>query len=326
MMRIDAYREKFDITIKNNLKLYLSFISTLFVSSNWSIKLKIHTEADLLKRLKIHINEEYEYIKTTYINSIEWQNIEDLDSDYLYTEFIWDDIKTERSLTSYEIQIKGWKFDKINEKEFLEELNDENKVINFIENFKDIKDKILLMRYFIKVIPKIESIIKYQKLIWLSGLEWKWLVKIDINDNELLELIQKILDRWIENFDFEDLALHKLVNLAELIDTRYFLSISAMRLMDKKYYSIDYKKLTANQIYEFWSAKMSIKFLEEPEYKIIFSNKNNIKYEYNNIKEIHINVEDIEELWNSFIYDSQENINYIETNIFRREVKKIIQK
>ena len=183
MMRIDAYREKFDITIKNNLKLYLSFISTLFVSSNWSIKLKIHTEADLLKRLKIHINEEYEYIKTTYINSIEWQNIEDLDSDYLYTEFIWDDIKTERSLTSYEIQIKGWKFDKINEKEFLEELNDENKVINFIENFKDIKDKILLMRYFIKVIPKIESIIKYQKLIWLSGLEWKWLVKIDINDN-----------------------------------------------------------------------------------------------------------------------------------------------
>ena len=96
--------------------------------------------------------------------------------------------------------------------------------------------------------------------------------------------------------------------------------------MDKKYYSIDYKKLTANQIYEFWSAKMSIKFLEEPEYKIIFSNKNNIKYEYNNIKEIHINVEDIEELWNSFIYDSQENINYIETNIFRREVKKIIQK
>jgi hypothetical protein len=66
-----------------------------------------------------------------------------------------------------------------------------------------------------------------------------------------------------------------------------------------------------------------IEYMKEKDFIIIFTNQNKIEFEYNKIKKIFIDIDDIKSLEKANVYSDNKKtkIDSIITNIFRKEVK-----
>ena len=186
--------------------------------------------------------------------------------------------------------------------------------------------------------------------LYLKEIEWKNEYDITIDEyskyflwlyekktikswNFLLSPLQKVLNNKIkqENFNFSDLSFEELLELWKYYDTRYYLSqiiklhIQIMTLSSSslkkdisKNIKIDFNKIDLFDFEKIFNFLKNIDLYELTKIQnLIFTNQNNIEFEYDEIKNIYININDIWDIENIDIKDNNKQIDTLKTDLLK---------